>query len=58
MKVLSIYRSRPEEDMKSLTDSVVGSGEVTEVMLYEMNEVNYDELLELIFASDKVYSWW
>lgn len=58
MKNLNIFRSRPEEKFKDLADFVASDGEVQEVHLYEEKEVDYDGLLELIFASDKVISWW
>ena len=58
MKVLNIFRSRPEEKFKSLADSITYGGEVEEIHLYDMEEVDYDVLLELIFANDRVYSWW
>jgi len=56
MSLLHILRSEPDEKTKKLID-IISEGEETEVFkLYDSN-VDYDELIDLIFENDRVFSW-
>lgn len=56
MKILHIYRFKPDNVVKSLTKAWTEGNETTEVHLY-LDQVNYDRLVELIFQCDKVITW-
>ncbi len=57
MKVLHILRAEPDEVTRKLISGISRSSESKEVALYN-GSVNYDRLLDDIFASDKVICWW
>ncbi|MFO7751212.1 MAG: hypothetical protein R6V54_14080 [Desulfobacteraceae bacterium] len=56
MEVLHILRSEPEETVKKLMAPFTGGQEKT-TPLYEP-DVDWETLVDDIFASDKVISWW
>lgn len=56
MEVLHILRSEPEETVKKLMAAFIGQEEKT-TRLYEP-DVEWETLVDNIFASDKVISWW
>ncbi len=57
MKILHIYRSRPDETTRELAAIVSRDREAMEFSLYR-EPVDYDRLLELILNHDQVISWW
>jgi len=57
MKTLHILKSEADHDTKTLLDILSEGEEVTLYRLYE-GEVDYEKLIDLIFANDKVTSWW
>jgi hypothetical protein len=57
MKMLQVYRSEPDEAVKTLVEILNRDREVDEFRLYEENP-NYDELVSKIFAADKTVCWW
>jgi len=57
MKMLQVYRSLPNEDVKTLVAILNRDREADEFKLYEPNP-NYDELVTKIFAADKIVCWW
>ena len=57
MKILHVLKSEPDETVKTLMGSFAESGDVQEFDLYK-GDVDYDKLIELVFDSDKVVSWW
>jgi hypothetical protein len=57
MKILHILRSEPTPDVEKLTTTLSEGQEATRFPLYE-GQVDYDRLVELVFANDKVVSWW
>jgi len=57
MKLLHIFRSKPDPDVIKLADILSDGNETIRFDLFGQ-EVDYDRLVELIFASDKTVSWW
>jgi hypothetical protein len=57
MRILHILRSEPDEMVRMFIREVSESEESMEVTLYQ-GEVDYQQLLKDIFASDRVISWW
>lgn len=57
MKILHILRSDPDEMTRSLISQSFENAQNIEIPIYEEN-VDYDKLVEKIFSSDKVISWW
>ncbi len=56
-KILHVYRSEPNDDVKKLVEILNRDREVQEFKLYE-GDPNYDLLVEMIFAADQTISWW
>ncbi|MDM8548629.1 hypothetical protein QUF72_01075 [Desulfobacterales bacterium HSG2] len=57
MKLVHIFRSEPVPDVLKLVEILSEGNETTRFELYG-DEIDYDRLVELIFSSDKVVSWW
>ncbi len=57
MKILHVYRSEPNEDVKKLVEILNRDREAKEFNLY-VGDPNYDVLVEQIFEADKTVSWW
>ena len=57
MKLLQVFRSAPGPDVLKLADIISGGNETVRFDLFE-EDVDYDRLVELIFACDKTVSWW
>ncbi len=59
MKLLHVYRSEPNEEVKKLVQILNEGNEAQEFNLYEAKEdADYDKLVQLIFDADKTISWW
>jgi hypothetical protein len=57
MKMLQVYRSEPNDDVKTLVEILNRDREADEFKLYGQKP-NYDELVSKIFAADKTVCWW
>ena len=57
MKFLHILRSEPDEMIRMLILETSADAEYVEFPLYRQN-VDYDELVQKIFASDRLICWW
>ena len=57
MKVLHIMRSEPDKVVQILVRGISKDKANQAVLLYEGN-VDYERLIEDIFASDRVVVWW
>ena len=57
MKILHILRSRPDDEVGTLMEGLSRDADTTEIRLYE-GDVDYEELVDLIFSHDRVVSWW
>ena len=57
MKLLHVLKSEPDEVIKKLMNA---SSEGNDVQQFELfaKDVDYDNLVELVFENDKVISWW
>jgi hypothetical protein len=56
MKVLHILKTEPDETIQELTGAFADD-EVTIVPLYE-GEVDWADVVDQIFAAEKVICWW
>jgi hypothetical protein len=57
MKMLHILKSEPDDVTQTLMGILSEENETTTFALYEGNP-DYEELVDLIFESDKVVTWW
>jgi len=57
MKILQVYRSEPNDDVKTLVEILNRDRDADEFKLYVDNP-NYDELVGKIFDADKNVCWW
>jgi len=56
LRVLHIHKKEPDATIKRIIELQAMDNEVKALKLYE-GEVDYDELLKLIFSYDRVISW-
>ena len=56
LRILYIYRSKPDETTKKIASKFAGGAEVIEVKLYE--DVDYEDLAKKILECDKIICWW
>ena len=56
-KILHVYRSEPNDDVKKLVEILNRDREVSEFKLYD-GDPNYDLLVQMIFDADQTISWW
>lgn len=56
-KILHVYRSEPNEDVKKLVEILNRDREAKEFKLYA-GDPNYDLLVQMIFEADQTISWW
>jgi len=57
MKIIHLLRSEPDEVTRRLIDGLAKHNQNTKVLLYE-DTVDYDSLVDDIFANDRVVCWW
>ncbi len=57
MKILQVYRSEPNDDVKTLVDILNRDRDADEFKLFG-DSPDYDELIGKIFAADKTVCWW
>jgi hypothetical protein len=57
MKMLHIIRSKPNEETLTLIAKLSKGNSYRTINLFE-NDIDYDELVKLVFISDRVISWW
>ncbi len=57
MKILHVYRSEPNDDVKKLVEILSRDRDASEFKLYE-GDPNYDMLVQMIFDADQTVSWW
>ncbi|MFO7601300.1 MAG: hypothetical protein R6X27_16060 [Candidatus Desulfacyla sp.] len=59
MKLLHILKSEPDANTKTLMAIVSQGNEASQFPLYDYDvHVDYEALIDTIFANDKVISWW
>ena len=57
MKILTIFKSEPDEVIKKLMESLSEDNEAQQLGIYH-GDVDYDKLVKLVFEHDKVICWW
>lgn len=57
MKILQVYRSEPNSDVKTLVEILNRDRTADEFKLYT-DQPNYDTLVQKIFDNDKTVCWW
>lgn len=57
MKILHLLKTPPDDTTRLLKELVSEGQDITEISLYE-EQPDYEKLIDLIFAHDKVISWW
>jgi hypothetical protein len=57
MKILNVYRSNPDETTKKLVEMVNRDRE-SDTFDLNVDNPDYEKLVEKIFAADKTISWW
>ena len=57
MKILHILRSEPNEMVRDFVREISKNADSLELPIYK-EEVDYNQLVKRIFASDRVISWW
>lgn len=57
MKLLHILKSEPDEKTRTFMDILSEGEEAAQFSLYE-DAADYEKLIDMIFAYDKVITWW
>ena len=57
MKILHVYRSEPDETTKKLV-AVMSEGNENESFDLNVDNPDYDKLVDMVFAADKTICWW
>lgn len=60
-KILHLLKTVPDEMQRILMDQLSTGGLNLEIPLYEIDgeeNVDYDEIVDLIFQHDQVITWW
>jgi hypothetical protein len=57
MKILHIYRSAPTDEVKKLVE-IVSEGRETESFDLNVDNPDYDKLVDMVFAADQSICWW
>jgi hypothetical protein len=57
MKILHVYRSAPSETTQKLVQ-IVSDGRESETFDLNVDNPDYDALVDLVFAADQTICWW
>jgi len=57
MKILNVYRSEPDENTKKLVE-IVNRDRETDSFDLNVDNPDYDQLVDKIMDADKTISWW
>jgi hypothetical protein len=57
MKILHVFKKEPDEETKKLAELMSEGEESKTFELYKEN-VNYEQLIDLLFECDKTVTWW
>lgn len=57
MKILHVYRSAPNDDVKKLVE-IVSEGNETDSFDLNVESPNYDNLIDMLYSADKTICWW
>ena len=57
MKLLHVYRSEPNEDVQKLA-AIVSEGRETQSFKLNVENPDYDKLVDMVFEADQTICWW
>jgi len=57
MKVLHLIRSKPDEETAKLIAALSEGNRCRKINLFN-ETIDYEELVKMVFAADRVISWW
>jgi hypothetical protein len=57
MKILHVYRSEPNDDVKKLVE-IVSEGRDNESFNLNVDAPDYDKLVEMVWGADQTICWW
>ena len=57
MKILHVYRSQPDDETKKLVE-IVSKGREADSFDLAVDNPDYDQLVDKIFAADQTICWW
>jgi len=57
MKLLNVYRSAPNDDVKKLVE-IVSKDRETQTFDLNVESPDYDKLLDMVFDADQTICWW
>ena len=57
MKMLHIYRSEPSDDTQKLVE-IVSEGRESDSFDLNVDNPDYDALVDMVFAADQTICWW
>lgn len=57
LKIVHLLRSEPDEMVRQLINDVSKNANTSEIVLYA-ETINYARVVDEIFSSDRLISWW
>jgi len=57
MTILNVYRSAPSDDTKKLVE-IVSEGRESDSFDLNVDNPDYDALVDMVFAADQTICWW
>lgn len=57
MKILNVYRSEPNDVVKKLVE-IVSEGRESESFDLNVDNPDYDKLVDMAFEADQTICWW
>ena len=57
MKILNVYRSAPSDDTQKLVE-IVSEGRESDSFDLNVDNPDYDALVDMVFAADQAICWW
>ncbi len=57
MKILHVYRSVPNDDVKKLVE-IVSEGRDNESFNLNVESPDYDKLVDMVWGADQTICWW
>ena len=57
MKLLNVYRSEPNEEVKQLVE-IVSEGREAQSFDLNVDAPDYDKLVDMVWEADQTICWW
>ncbi|MCK9294769.1 MAG: hypothetical protein M0P70_06760 [Desulfobulbaceae bacterium] len=57
MKILHVYRSVPNDDVKKLVE-IVSEGRDNDTFNLNVESPDYDKLVDMVWGADQTICWW